>query len=74
MKNGIKIFIFLFIVALAIFFLKPWQTSDKLATETNGAQVVTPQVGAGTAPKGNRSRFPASVGNPGEASGLSVRE
>lgn len=73
MKNSVKIFIFLFVMALAIFILKPWEASDNLVSEGGGvSQVVTPHVGASG--KSGRSRAPASVGNPGEASGLSIRE
>jgi hypothetical protein len=71
MKNSVKIFLFLFIMALTIFFLKPWETSDKLV-DSNSAQVVTPQVGSNAGARKNRA--PASVGNPGEASALSIRE
>jgi len=69
MKNNVKIFLFLLVLAAGIFFLRPWETSDNLATEsgTQQSQVVTPH-------KGRSSRAPASVGNPGEASGLSIRE
>ncbi len=58
-------------MAVTIFLLKPWETSDKLVSDGSapdqaGTRVETPQKG--------RSRAPASVGNPGEASGLSIRE
>ena len=69
MKNNVKIFLFLLVLAVGIFVLRPWETSDKLATDGDQAQaqVVTPH-------KGRSSRAPASVGNPGEASAMSIRE
>ncbi|MBK9322731.1 MAG: hypothetical protein IPM97_07265 [Bdellovibrionaceae bacterium] len=73
MKNSIKIFLFLFVMAVMIFLLKPWETSDKLISEDSGQDQAKINAPAGDSQRG-RSRSPASVGNPGEASGLSIRE
>lgn len=69
MNNSAKIFLFIFVMAATIFILKPWETSDELVIENpQDSQAATHP------PKARGSRSPASIGNPGEASALSVRE
>jgi hypothetical protein len=72
MKNAVALILFILVVGGAIFFLKPWQASNKLATGAPEATTSQTQAPAAAGNKGRRA--PASVGQPGEASGYSIRE